>query len=96
MKCVTSLKIHVVWNGSPLDAFKPTRGIRQVAPLSPYLFVLSTERLGQAITVEIENGNWNLLYLKQRCPHISHLFFADYLILFCEAHIGQVEILIKY
>lgn len=40
MKTITSMKLQVCWNGEALEAFLPSRGLRQGDSLSPYLFLL--------------------------------------------------------
>jgi hypothetical protein len=38
--CVTTVKYSVIFNGTLLEAFSPTRGLRQGDTLSPFLFFL--------------------------------------------------------
>lgn len=82
MKCVMSPSFQVLWNGRCTEEFKPSRGVRQGDPISPYLFVLTMEKLGQAIRGTVANGVWRPIVLGRGCPALSHLFFADDLVLF--------------
>lgn len=45
MSCVRTVSFSVSINGNVGDRFKPSRGIRQSDPLSPYLFLFVTESL---------------------------------------------------
>lgn len=92
MGCVTSTTMSVSWNNSSSPTFSPSRGIRQGDPISPYLFVLCMERLGHLIQSKVDDGSWIPLTLRKDGPKLSHLFFADDLLLFCEVSLDQVEV----
>ena len=49
MALVTSSRFSILVNGSPSETFIPSRGLRQGYPLSPFLFILMMEGLGQSI-----------------------------------------------
>lgn len=58
MNYVSSSTMQVIWNGGVTDAFIPTRGVRQRDPMSPYLFVMTVEKLGHAINKKVSDGSW--------------------------------------
>ena len=90
MHCVDSTNMSVIWNGNQLASFKPTRGIRQGNAISPYLFVLCMVRLGHLVNQAMTNGRWKPIKLAKYGPSLSHLFFADDLLLFAEATEDQI------
>ena len=84
MRCISSSSMRLLWNGQPIKEFKPSRGVRQGDPLSPYIFVLCIERLAYLISAEVPKGGWKPLIVAKKAPKLSHLFFADDLVLFAK------------
>lgn len=95
MKCITTPTMQVIWNGQPSQSFQPGRGIRQGDPLSPYIFVLCMERLSQAINLEVSKGSWEPIKMGPHGPLLSHLFFADDLLLFSSTESKQIRLMSK-
>lgn len=85
MDCITTTSVSILINGKPTDYFEPSRGIRQGDPLSPYLFIICMEVLCLDITRAVEESNWKPISLSRAGPKLSHLLFADDLILFGKA-----------
>ena len=84
MSCVSTSTISVPFNGGALESFQPTRGIRQVDPFSPYLFILCMEVLGAMINEKCNEKLWNPIKASQGGLAFSHLFFTDDLVLFAK------------
>ena len=89
MECVTTTTMSMLWNGEVTETFSSERGIRQGDPLSPYIFVLCIERLSHGIAQAVKEGNWKPIRLTKRGTPLTHLFFADDLLLFTEASLDQ-------
>ena len=53
------------------------------------------ERLSQLIVKEFQEGRWAAIQLGKDGPPISHLFFADDLVLFAKASMDQVVLIEK-
>ncbi|KAH9665427.1 putative ribonuclease H protein [Citrus sinensis] len=93
MECATSATMNILWNGEVTEEFYPGRGIRQGDPLSLYIFVLCIERLGHRISQAVVDGSWKPIRLVKHGTPLTHLFFADDLLLFAEASIDQAYII---
>ncbi|XP_052886977.1 uncharacterized protein LOC128295438 [Gossypium arboreum] len=50
-------------------------------------------KLGQLISSEISSGRWQPIRLSGLGPTLSHLFFADDLVIFCKAEMNQAIVL---
>jgi hypothetical protein len=85
MHCITSVTTNVMWHGKRSSFFQPERGIRQVDPISPYIFVLCMDKLTHLIVEAVDSGKWHPLKAGKAGPAISHLMFADDLLLFGKA-----------
>lgn len=57
-------------------------GLRQGDPLSRYLFVFCMKRLSFLINRKVVEANWKGIKVSRNSPPLTHLFFADDLILF--------------
>ena len=92
MSCISTSFLSMLVNGCTLEAFNPSRGIRQEDHLSPYLFIMCMEYLGCLIEEKCSKDLWFPLKASRGNIKISHLFFADDLILFAKVtnEIGEV------
>lgn len=93
MKCVTTVKYRVSFDGHLLESFCPTRGLRQGDPLSPFLFLLVAEGLSTLIRNAIQQGNLKDLRICRRALGISHLLFADDSLLFFWASADHAQVI---
>lgn len=93
MFCVSASHLTILWNGERLHSFPAKRGLRQGDPLSPYLFVLCMERFSSAISTAVSEGRWDPICTVRNGPGLSHLFFADDVLLFVKAKASQVRLL---
>ena len=93
--CVSSVSFEVVVNGGKLECFKPSRGLRQGDPLSPYLFILCQEVLSRLIEHDLRLKNIAGIKSSINGPTISHVMYADDIILFTKASRKDAESLVK-
>lgn len=72
MTCVASMHFEVMVNGGKSEQFKPSRGLRQRDPLSPYLFILGQEVLSRMIDNTAIKG----VKASINGPAITHVMYA--------------------
>ena len=91
MATVKIVSYSILVNGEPRGNIQPTRGIRQRDPLSPYLFLLCSERINGLLQKAVNVGDIRGFSLCKYGPQIAHLFFADDSLIFCRAKMGDVQ-----
>lgn len=91
LSCISSSKLAILLNGKPTEYFKPSRGIRQGGPLSPYLFILRIKFLSMLIHHQISLGLWKLIQFSNHGPLISLTLFADDVFLFVKASLKNAH-----
>lgn len=87
MCCITSVSYSVLINGVKHYLFKPTKGLRQEDPLSPFLFLICSEGLSILMNEALNEGMLNGIKVNRRGPLITHLLFVDNCLLFVDASI---------
>jgi hypothetical protein len=85
MQCISTVSYSILVNGEPHGFLKPSRGLRQGDPLSPYLFLMCAEGFHSLISRASEQGDLQGVALCRRGPRITRLFFADDSLLFTKA-----------
>lgn len=86
MNCISTTLFSVMVNGGPSTFFKASRGLRQDDPLSPLLFLT----VMKAFSKLMDRARWlNVLKgvevgSEDIRVRLSHLFFADDALIFCE------------
>ncbi|XP_059066524.1 uncharacterized mitochondrial protein AtMg01250-like [Cryptomeria japonica] len=55
-ECISMVTYFVLFNGSPLDKFRASRGLQQGDPLSPYLFIILVEVLASNLNFMVNRG----------------------------------------
>lgn len=77
MKCVSTVRYQIKVNGTRTQQFRPSRGLRQGYPLSPYLFIICAEGFSALLHDAEGQGRINGVKICPAAPCVSHLFFAD-------------------
>nr|GFC25929.1 RNA-directed DNA polymerase, eukaryota, reverse transcriptase zinc-binding domain protein [Tanacetum cinerariifolium] len=83
MKCVSSTKFSTNVNRESCGYFKGGRGLRQGDPMSPYLFTLVMEVFTLIMEKNVINSPEFNYHFVCRELKITHICFADDLLVFC-------------
>ena len=77
MECITTVSYSILVNGEPKGLVKPSRGLRQGDPLSPYLFLFYAEGLNAIIRGAVLKGKIQGFSLCKQGPKITYLYFSQ-------------------
>lgn len=89
-QCITMTRFSVAVNGELGGYFRGSRGLRQGDPLSPYLFVLAMEVLGQMLNNDYRQGLIGF-HPSASNPEVTHLAFADDIMIFFDGETGSLQ-----
>ncbi|GFY85594.1 hypothetical protein Acr_04g0003320 [Actinidia rufa] len=94
IQCISTTAYSISINGSMHGFFKGKQGIRQGDPISPFLFVLCLEYLSRSLNQLKDNRDFKF---HPRCQdlNITHLAFADDLMLFSRGDVESVQLLMN-
>ena len=86
MMCTTSVQYSITHAGHVTQFFTATRGLRQGCPFSPYLSILCVEGFSALLKRYEHMGLIHGCKIAREALAISHLFFADYSLIFFRAN----------
>ena len=93
-QCISTVSFTLFLNGGKCPSINPSRGLRQGGPLFPYLFIIGNNVLARMIIRSTAQRLINGIKIAPSTPGISKLFYADDVLLVCNAkHSGINEIM---
>lgn len=92
MQCVSSSSFSIAVNGNHYGFFKGQSGIRQGDPLSPYLFICCMEYFSIMLQ-QSSSLTWFHFHPKCNSLCITHLVFADDVLLLCRGDLSSMGIM---
>ena len=93
--CISSVTFEILVNGGKTDKFKPSRGLRQGDPLSPYLLILGQEILSRMLDHELRQSNIKGIKTSKSGPTITHVMYANDIVLFSKTTKKDAETISK-
>ncbi|GJZ52128.1 reverse transcriptase domain, reverse transcriptase zinc-binding domain protein [Tanacetum coccineum] len=85
----------ILINGSPTSEFSLRRGLRQGDHLSHFLFIIVMEGLHMALNDGLAANMFHGIKVGSPGMHLSHLFYADDVIILSEWNLNAMENIIR-
>lgn len=97
-ECLVTAKIAVLVNGSPMNEFSMSRGLRQGDPLSLLLFLIATEGLNGLISAAKQDGLYKGVAVGRERVVVTHLQYTDDMLLIgeaCDEEVGVMKAIMR-
>lgn len=94
-RLISNVWFSVLVNGGPQGYFKSTRGLRQGDPISPALFVIGAEVLSRMLNSLAVRPGFVPFRVPAGCPIITHLAYANDVIIFCRARKQSIQMVMQ-
>lgn len=92
MECISTNSFSIIVNGNIHGHFVGKRGVRHGEPLSPYIFVLGMEYFSRMLK-SLEALAGFAYHPSCHRSRLSHLIFADDIMLFCRGDSNSIQVL---
>lgn len=90
--CINRVAYSILLNGSVTKRIELGRGLCQGDPLSPFLFIIKNEVLTRLLNKENKEGKLHGIKVDRSDPTISHLMYADDLLVMSRVDKKESEI----
>ncbi|XP_056690497.1 secreted RxLR effector protein 78-like [Spinacia oleracea] len=90
--CITTVSYNILINGRPTKPFSAKKGLRQGDLMSPFMFAIGIEYLTRNLQQLQAQPDFNF-HLKCEKLAITHLMFADDLLMFSRDDIQSIQMM---